>query len=351
MKKLALTVALAASTMAISPSQAQAQAKAQEPDYAATAINQGDVESLSVHGTATKEIIENPALPGGKALRVTVAGKGANAWDAGITSRITAPVKAGEQFRFVFYAKLVSGENGATTTVLPYNNISFASPPYTPIMGNPATVTTGWKKLSQPWIAEKDYPAGTIQAGLQLATGKQVLDIGPIYVSKAGMAPPPTKTTVVEDLTSKLVNDPAAPEVNGAMAQLIDDPKVTGGKALRVSVSKRGKNNWDSNVESSIKKPIKKGDKLALIFQARLAEGPGGATTANIPNAAVQQKAAPYKSFFNGSPALTGEWQSFRYEGVADKDYKADEAKATIQIGNARQKIDFGPISVVNLGQ
>jgi len=349
MRKLALAAALAASTAMVWPAQASAQAA--EPDFAATAINQGNVESLTVFGNATKEVVDNPALPGGKALRISVAGKGANAWDAGVSSRITGAIKAGEEYRFVFYAKLVSGENGATTATLPFNNISIASPPYTPIIGKPATITTGWKRLSQPWIADKDYAAGTLQAGLQLATGKQVIDVGPIYVSKVGVAPPPTKRTVIEDLSSKVVNDPGTPEVNGARAQLLDDAKVTGGKALRVSVSQKGKNNWDSNVESSIKKPIRKGDKLILMFEARLAEGPQGASTAKIPNAAIQQKAAPYKSFFNGSPDLTGEWQSFRYEGVADKDYKADEVKATIQVGNARQKIDFGPITVVNMGQ
>jgi hypothetical protein len=66
---------------------------------------------------------------------------------------------------------------------------------------------------------------------------------------------------------------------------------------------------------------------------------------------AIQQKAAPYKSFTNASPALTKEWKSFRYEGVADGDYAADQVKGTIQIGNAKQTIDFANIVVLNMGQ
>ena len=45
------------------------------------------------------------------------------------------------------------------------------------------------------------------------------------------------------------------------------------------------------------------------------------------------------------------EWQFHKIEGKADKDYPADALKATIQIGNAKQTIDFGPIAVLNLGQ
>lgn len=333
---------------------APVQAQAPAEDLAATAINRHDVSALNVYGGAKGEVIDNPALPGGKALRVTVPAKGANPWDAGITTQVTGPVKAGDEIVFVFYAKLVEGENGATSVTLPSNSVSIASPPYTALFGAPATIGTGWKKLRQRWIADKDYPAGTLQAGLQLATGKQVIDIGPMFVSKIGSGvalPPAKKVTVIEDVSSKIVNDPSKPESAGVKRELLKGGAPEGGDALRVKVAQRGKNNWDSNVESSVTKPIRKGDKLILMFDARLVEGPGGATTATIPNAAIQQKAEPYKSIGNGSPALSSQWQSFRYEGVSDRDYGADEVKATIQIGNAKQTIDFANLVVLNMGQ
>lgn len=43
-------------------------------------------------------------------------------------------------------------------------------------------------------------------------------------------------------IASKIINDPGAPEVRGADARLIDDANVTGGRALRVMVPRKGKN-------------------------------------------------------------------------------------------------------------
>lgn len=167
------------------------------------------------------------------------------------------------------------------------------------------------------------------------------------FILAAGVSAQPSTA----DIAARIANDPSGPSVNRAKAKLVDDANAQGGKALRVSVSKAGANIWDSAVESSVKKPIKKGDKLVLMFEARLQEGPGGASTATIPNATLQMAAAPYTTLGNGQPALTGEWKAFRYEGTADKDYGADGVKAAIHIGNAKQVIDFGPIIVLNMGQ
>lgn len=346
MRKLALAIVCSAPAALAAPASAQ--------DYAASAINASAAGDLTVYGSAQGTVVDAPAVPGGKALRVSVAAKGANPWDAGVVSKITGPVSRGDELVYVVYLRLESGENGATSAELPANTVSTASPPYTALFGGPTTITPKWKMIRARWVADKDYAPGTLQAGLQLATGKQVVDVGPVYVSKVGTGGTPRepiKTTVVEDLSSKIVNDPSTPEVNGARAELLKDGARDGGTALRVTVRQKGKNNWDSSVESSIKKAVAKGDKLVLMFDARLHEGPGGATSAAIPNAALQQKEAPYKTLGNGSPALTSAWQSFRYEGVADRDYAADAVKATIQIGNARQTIDFANIIVLNMGQ
>ena len=49
-----------------------------------------------------------------------------------------------------------------------------------------------------------------------------------------------------------IINDPAAPQVNGATARLRDDPAVQGGKALRIQVKRKGANPWDVAAESAI---------------------------------------------------------------------------------------------------
>ena len=154
-----------------------------------------------------------------------------------------------------------------------------------------------------------------------------------------------------DDIATRIVNDPGAPQVTGAKARIVDDPEVQGGKALRVTVARKGRNNWDSAVESAIAKPVKAGDKLIIAFQARLAKGEGGATTASIPYTAIQLKAAPYTGIVSGDVTVGTDWAFHKVEGKADKDYPADGLKAAIHIGNAQQTIDFGPIVILNMGQ
>lgn len=154
-----------------------------------------------------------------------------------------------------------------------------------------------------------------------------------------------------DDIASKIINDPGAPVIRGAKAKLIDDANVQGGKALRVTVAKKGVNAWDSVVESAVKKPIKAGDQLILAFQARLQQGDGGATTVTLPYNAIQLSAAPYSSVVQGSVDIGTEWKLQQIKGKADKDYAADTVKATIQLGNAKQTVDLGPIIILNMGQ
>ena len=153
------------------------------------------------------------------------------------------------------------------------------------------------------------------------------------------------------DLASRIVNDPAEPQVSGAKARLVNDADAQGGKALRVTVAKVGANNWDSVVESPLRKPVKAGDRLVLAFEARLQQGPQGATSATIPFTAIQMTAAPYTGIASGQVTVGPTWQQHKIEGKADKDYPVGALKASIQIGNARQVIDFGPIIVLNMGQ
>lgn len=164
-------------------------------------------------------------------------------------------------------------------------------------------------------------------------------------------APPiPAFAQSADDLASKIVNDVSSPSVNGAKAKLVDDAGVQGGKALQVVVAKKGVNAWDSTVETAIKKPIKAGDHLILAFQAKLVSVDGGGTTATLPYNAIQLKAAPYTTILSEGVTVGPAWEFHKIEGTAAKDYAPDDIKATIQLGNAKQTVDFGPIMVFDLG-
>jgi hypothetical protein len=148
-----------------------------------------------------------------------------------------------------------------------------------------------------------------------------------------------------------IINDPGAPQVQGASGRLRDDAAVQGGKALRVVVRGKGANPWDVAVETALTKPVKAGDQLLFAFWARLEKGEGGATTTTLPYNAVQVSAAPYTTLFTGPAEIGPEWKMDEVRGKADADHAAGTLKATIHLATAAQTVDLGPIFVVNLGQ
>ena len=148
-----------------------------------------------------------------------------------------------------------------------------------------------------------------------------------------------------------IINDPGAPQVNGASGRLRDDPGVQGGEALRVVVRNKGANPWDVAVETALTKPVKAGDQILFAFWARLEKGEGGATATTLPYNAVQQSAAPYTALFVGPAEIGPEWKLHEIRGRATADYAAGMLNATIHLAGAAQTVELGPLFVVNLGQ
>lgn len=151
-------------------------------------------------------------------------------------------------------------------------------------------------------------------------------------------------------LAEKIVNDPGAPSVNGAPARLVDDPGVMGGKALRVQVPRKGKNAWDITLSSAVKKPVKSGDRLLLVFPARLVKGENGAATTTLPWNAVSLTGPPWSGVLGGSADIGPDWKMVEIKGKADKDYAPGSLGVGIQLATARQTVDFGPVVLLDLG-
>nr|NUR37018.1 hypothetical protein [Sphingomonas sp.] len=349
----------ALSFAAAAPSAAFAQ------DYAASALNTPDASALGSYGAQTS-IVDDAKVPGGKALRVEAV-KGTNPWDAAVSSSVKQAIKAGDPLVLAFWVRLVSGENGATSATLPWASVSLGSAPWTPLFGGPVTIGPEWKLVEVRGSADKDYAPGTLNAGIQVANAKQTIDFGPLYVAKtsggtttapvpaSAPAPAPQKSALASldpaTIANSIVNDPGAPQVNGADARLVDDPRVTGGKAMRVQVPRKGKNAWDISIASTVKKPVKAGDTLVLVFPARLEKGENGATAATLPWNAVSLTSPPWSGVLGGPADIGPDWKMVEIRGKADKDYAAGALSVGIQLATARQTVDVGPIIVLDLGQ
>ncbi len=338
------------------------------PAGAQSPLNNPDPASLNVYG-ASGTVVDDAKVPGGKAFRVIVAAKGANTWDAAVGTPLRSPVKAGDDLVLSFWARLAEGENGATSATLPWNSVSLATAPWTPLFGQGVSVGPEWKLYEVRGKADKDYAAGALQAGIQVATGKQVIDFGPITVAKAGggttaaaqpapaaapvAAPKPKGLASLDPakVPSMIVNDPGAPNISGGKTKLVDDERVTGGKALRIQVPSKGKNAWDVSLSSPVTKPVKAGDNLLLVFWARLEQGPDGATTATLPWNSISMTSAPWSAVVGQSTDIGPEWKQIEVSGKAERDFDVGTLGATLQLATAKQTVDLGPVIVLNLGQ
>jgi hypothetical protein len=122
----------------------------------------------------------------GRALRVPVPGRNAQAWTVAVAVPINRPVAAGDTLILAFWARLEQGENGATTAELPYNAVQLAAAPYTALFHDGVTITPQWQLFQIRGRADRAYAADALNVSLHLATGRQTVDIGPVIVLDMG---------------------------------------------------------------------------------------------------------------------------------------------------------------------
>lgn len=150
-------------------------------------INVPPPSAFTVNGIKGKPKVRNDdSVMGGKALRIQVPGKSERAWDVSVNNAINKPVKAGDEIVLAFWARLEKGEDGATTAVLPHNAVQLSKEPYSAVIAGPATIGPEWKLHEVKGKADRDYAAGDLNATLHLATGKQTVDLGPMFVLDMG---------------------------------------------------------------------------------------------------------------------------------------------------------------------
>lgn len=169
----------AAALMALVPTGASAQ----DGDLARQIVNEPG--NPQVDG-ARASLRDDPGVQGGKALRIQVAGKGKNPWDATVGGPVVKPIKAGDRLLLAFWARLERGENGATAATLPYNAVQLAGAPYSTVMSASNPIGPEWKLQTVTGKADKDYAAKTLKVTIQLATAKQTIDFGPIVLLDQG---------------------------------------------------------------------------------------------------------------------------------------------------------------------
>ncbi len=156
-----------------------------DDDWAQKAIN-NPADSWGIWGTAKTEVVNDPAVQGGKAKRVTISPLPEKPWDIGAYILITKPVKKGDVLLLAFWARAESSPAGGDFVELS-GRVYEAAPPSTSV--TPQTdflIGKQWKLYYASGTADKDYPVGALSCGMLLGTGEQTIDFGPAFIVDYG---------------------------------------------------------------------------------------------------------------------------------------------------------------------
>src|SRR4051794_4481203 len=184
-------VALCLAVLACGPAAAQTPPAAPQTPPAAPAAPASDLSSklINVPGTVwtvygegqTNKRLETDGPKGYPAIRVTVAHKGKNPWDAGAVSPVAKPIAAGDTVLVAVYLRAPEARDGESVP-LPFIGLTGAAAPYPTIANAPVAVTNQWKVFFASGKATQAFAASGAQASIHLAGDAHVVDLGPIRI-------------------------------------------------------------------------------------------------------------------------------------------------------------------------
>lgn len=153
-------------------------------DFAGKAINTPD--GWGVWGPAKVEVSSDASVEGGTVKRVIISPKPANPWDVGLYANITKPVQKGDVIVFAFWARAERPPAGNDFLDV-WGRVYETAPPSVSVTPEQNfLIGKAWKLYYSAGTAAKDYPAGTLSCGMQMGTGDQIIDFGPVYVADFG---------------------------------------------------------------------------------------------------------------------------------------------------------------------
>lgn len=128
---------------------------------------------------------------GGVSLEIETR-NGKNPWDAGVFNKLGVAIKKGDVIYMAFFAKALELPKGQTTTVVKNSGVQQDGEPYATVIGKDITLNDQWQSFAIAGVAADDYDAQQTQAFFQVATGKQTLAFGPVFVFNLGPGVDPT---------------------------------------------------------------------------------------------------------------------------------------------------------------
>ncbi|MDE1939486.1 MAG: hypothetical protein KGI68_10730 [Alphaproteobacteria bacterium] len=140
-----------------------------------------------IWGPAKTEMVTDRSVPGGTAKRVAISPKPDHPWDVGAYVGIVKPVHKGDVLLLAFWARAEKVPAGNDFIELFAARIYGTAPPNTGVTPEVSFLAgPQWKQYYESGTATQDYPVGTLSVGMQLGTGDQIVDFGPVSVFDYG---------------------------------------------------------------------------------------------------------------------------------------------------------------------
>jgi hypothetical protein len=311
-----------------------------------------------------QEVVQDPALPGGAAIKFTIEKKGAAPHDSGASMPFTAAIKNGEDVTVLFYARTVSAEtpNGKGKVRVRFQE---NAAPYPGFGDTDLTIDNEWKTYEVTAKANRNIPKSLAVLGFNLAGEKQVIEIGQTIVvtgsnsilKSAAIAQAPSTPGLVQlpaSLKGKgvLFNNPSDRKWNffgaqkgGAMAAITVPNLPDSENATRFTISAAGAQPYDVGVNVPLTQDIKAGDIFTVAFLVRAPMEPAG--TLGKLGVRIQKDEAPYTGFGDKMLDIAPGWKRMIVRMKADADIEKGKAVLSFQLAGAKQILEIGSVFVL----
>jgi hypothetical protein len=125
---------------------------------------------------------EVKGIPGEHAFRIK-ANKGANPWDVQASSPVQGAINQGDVVMLMYYARAEEAAEGGSSLSA---RVQLAGAPYTSTLDFTTPVTGEWKSYCAHRVATVTLPEKKGSVSIHLATAKQVIELGPVFVFNFG---------------------------------------------------------------------------------------------------------------------------------------------------------------------
>ena len=132
--------------------------------------------------TPKPKYFEVKGIPGEHAFRIK-ASKGVNPWDVQASSAIQGAINEGDVIMLLYYARAAEpAEGGSSLTA----RVQLSGAPYTSAMDMTSKISEKWTSYCAHRVATTTLPEKKSNVSIHLATAKQVIELGPVFVFNFG---------------------------------------------------------------------------------------------------------------------------------------------------------------------